>query len=77
MSAARSGAPPKMANPAGAGSGEAGQDDRLRQHRKAGRREAQGIAPDRNPCQKSPVWPAAKGEDAALELAALLQRWPK
>jgi len=68
----------KRREPVRAGSQrEAGQDDGLPAKPKAGRREAQGIATDRNPCQRAPSWPAPKGADAALELAALLRRWPR
>jgi hypothetical protein len=41
---------------------------------KSGRRENQGIAPDRNRDQRPPIWPEPVGVDAARLLADLWGR---
>jgi hypothetical protein len=40
-------------------------------------RELQGIATARHVDQRPPVWPEPPGTDSALELAALMRRWPR
>jgi hypothetical protein len=40
-----------------------------------GRKEAQGIAVQRAPCQPAPEWERPPGADAADDLARALRRW--